>query len=499
MPPKSSTKHARTAAQLPKAHERPTKRAKTQESHVSAKPKARLVSPPPSSSKGKEKQISKPKPSSKTIPKAKDKAKAPVPALELEHAPELLPTTFKFVAGSYEKLLYGLEGSTSTSASGELEFSLKPIFIFPAHVSSVKAVAASPSGGKWLATGSADEIIKVWDLRRRREIGGLMHHEGSITQLTFATRSHLLSVSEDGTLALFRTRDWAVLRTFKGHKGRVNSVAVHPSGKLALSVGVDRTLRMWDLMRGKGGASMRLGVEGELVRWSTDGTILCVQHQKQIDLYSTDLTLLLIVTHPSRIQDVLFVPRVDGAGEVMLVAAEDKKITAYDVTPLIDAEKNRKKDDEHPELPTPEVVAQFVGHGNRVKAMSVLRIALPLADRPSTTILGSVSSDGTAHIYDLYALPAASPSEQKQEVLQIEPDAKYDSQGTRLTCVTLADGDVGTEASAGKRKRGGEDEEDDEEEWSEDVEDDDGDDDEEVEGEEESEDEDDGEEEGEEV
>ena len=48
------------------------------------------------------------------------------------------------------------------------EPTLKPIFIFPAHVACVKAVAASPEGGKWLATGSTDEIIKVWDLTKER-------------------------------------------------------------------------------------------------------------------------------------------------------------------------------------------------------------------------------------------------------------------------------------------------------------------------------------------
>lgn len=88
----------------------------------------------------------------------------------------VLPLTFKIVAGSYEKLLYGLEGSTSIE-NDEVKFHLKPMFIFPAHVSCIKAVAASP-GGKWLATGSADEIVKVWDLKRKKEIGGLMHHEG---------------------------------------------------------------------------------------------------------------------------------------------------------------------------------------------------------------------------------------------------------------------------------------------------------------------------------
>lgn len=120
------------------------------------------VEPIPASVKGKEKEL-------KTAPKIKKK--------KLQEVVQL-PTSFKIVAGSYEKLLYGLDGIVTVEDS-KLEFHLKPTFIFPAHVSCIKAVAASPQGGKWLASGSADEIIKVWDLRRRKEIGGLMHHEGT--------------------------------------------------------------------------------------------------------------------------------------------------------------------------------------------------------------------------------------------------------------------------------------------------------------------------------
>lgn len=82
---------------------------------------------------------------------------------------------------------------------------------------------------------------------------------GSITYLDFPTRSHLVSASEDGTICLFHARDWEVMRILKGHKARINCVAVHPTSKVALSVGKDRTLRMWDLMRGKGSASTKIG------------------------------------------------------------------------------------------------------------------------------------------------------------------------------------------------------------------------------------------------
>ncbi|KAI0923588.1 hypothetical protein AcW1_006500 [Taiwanofungus camphoratus] len=268
-----------------------------------------------------------------------------------------LPSTFKIISGSYEKLLYGLEGSMSAVGS-EYKIDLKPIFIFPAHISCVRAVAASPHGGKWLATGSADEVVKVWDLRKRKEIGGLMHHEGSITHLEFPSRSHLLSASEDGTLCLFRARDWAVLRSLKGHKGRVNCVAVHPSGKVALSVGKDRTLRMWDLMRGRGSASTKLGKEGEVVRWSTDGSLFVVLSQSTIDIYTTDMKSLHTIIHPSRLHDVKFCRRVLGKGEVLLVAAEDKKLSVYDVP-------------SEPEG-VPTVIAEMVGHSNRFVSVNLL-------------------------------------------------------------------------------------------------------------------------------
>lgn len=68
---------------------------------------------------------------------------------------------------------------------------------------------------------------------------------------------------------MYRVRDWVLLRSLKAHKGRVNSVDAHPDGRVALSVGQDKMLRMWDLVAGKAVATMKLG-EGEVfVNFST--------------------------------------------------------------------------------------------------------------------------------------------------------------------------------------------------------------------------------------
>jgi len=168
---------------------------------------------------------------------------------------------FQIIAGSYERLLYGLNATFSSQCTpDDIQITLTPIFSFPAHTSCIKAVAASPpslehSSKRWLATGSTDDNVKIWDLTRRKEVGELAAHQGVITQIVFPDSKLMLSASADSTLNLFRTKDWTVLRTFEGHKARINDVAVHPNGRIALSVGADRTLRFWDLLGSSGQAA----------------------------------------------------------------------------------------------------------------------------------------------------------------------------------------------------------------------------------------------------
>jgi protein MAK11 len=102
--------------------------------------------------------------------------------------------------------------------------------------------------------------------------------------------------------------------------------------------------------------------------------------------------------------------------------------------------------------------AYLITAGLRVKAIDTLRIALPNLSTSSTsapsaiatTIACTISSDGNIHIYDLARLHDAS-NESSSEPQKIEPVASYDTKGTRLTCVTLADGDSST-AGQGKRE-----------------------------------------------
>jgi protein MAK11 len=80
-----------------------------------------------------------------------------------------------------------------------------------------------------------------------------------------------------------------------------------------------------------------------------------------------------------------------------------------------------------------------------------------------------VSSDGTVNVYDLSLLPSSTPIE-ASGIPEISPVVTYDSKGSRLTCITLAEGDVDhpeprTPEKGAKRKRDVDSEAEKEEEW----------------------------------
>ena len=84
----------------------------------------------------------------------------------------------------------------------------------------------------------------------------------------------------------------------------------------------------------------------------------------------------------------------------------------------------------------------------RIKAVDAIHLALPEgASRKSTVVVSTISSDGFIRLYDLAALP-----ESFEEKTQLQPMADYDTKGTRLACLTLAEGDETTSLN-GKRKR----------------------------------------------
>ncbi|KAJ8610090.1 hypothetical protein CTAYLR_007088 [Chrysophaeum taylorii] len=199
------------------------------------------------------------------------------------------------VCGSYEGGLHGWDEAWA------LRFS------FVAHTGCVRTVAVLKSK-KLLVSGGDDETMRIFSLKSLKQIGEAAC-SSTVTSLAFCGEGHVLSACADGTIKVWRLADWACVHVLGGHKGSVPSVASHPSGRMALSTGVDRTLRLWDLTAGRCAFITRTKGAASLARWSADGGrfLAAIGGLVQVrDVTKSASETVVAVDHDTRVLDALF-------------------------------------------------------------------------------------------------------------------------------------------------------------------------------------------------
>jgi small GTP-binding protein len=118
------------------------------------------------------------------------------------------------------------------------------------HQDWVFSVAFDPQG-ETLASGSADNSVRLWEGRSGKLLHTLEGHEGPLGRLAFDPQtSTLASGSRDGTVKLW-TRNGELLRTLEGHQSSVPSVAFDPQERMLASGSYDGTIKLWDARSGK--------------------------------------------------------------------------------------------------------------------------------------------------------------------------------------------------------------------------------------------------------
>lgn len=86
------------------------------------------------------------------------------------------------------------------------------------HQASIRSVACS---SKYMVSSSTDETIEVYNMIRRCHVHTILQHSGTVTSLAFTPdESHLISTSDDGSIAMFETGTWKIKKLWdKAHKG----------------------------------------------------------------------------------------------------------------------------------------------------------------------------------------------------------------------------------------------------------------------------------------
>ncbi|XP_058098297.1 uncharacterized protein LOC131243169 [Magnolia sinica] len=298
------------------------------------------------------------------------------------------------VAGSYEKYIWGfrIKGPPDQGPGSEAHV-LKPLFSFPSHLSPIKSLALS---SPLAASGAAsDDAVKIYDLSSLSVIGSLTDHNGAVTSLSFFTPPslsfprNLLTASDDGTVCIYDVDPFVCLKTVVAHKKGVNDLAVHPSGKLGLTVGRDACLAMLNLVRGKRSFCCRLGREASIVRFDDGGERFYMGTEENVSVHdSEDARLLLELENQKRVLCV-----VPGENGLLFTGGEDRNITAWDT-------RTGK-------------VAYCIedAHSTRVKGLVVLGSRSSSdEDAELPYLVASASSDGVIRVWDVRVAKKEKPN-----------------------------------------------------------------------------------------
>ncbi|XP_075682762.1 p21-activated protein kinase-interacting protein 1 isoform X2 [Rhinoderma darwinii] len=208
-------------------------------------------------------------------------------------------------------------------------------------------------------------------MKKKVEHGVLLHHNGSITCLEFFGNTHLLSGAEDGLMCVWNTKKWECQQTFKAHKGHVLSLSIHPSGKLALSVGTDKTLRTWNLVEGRTAFIKNIKQNAHIVQWSPSGEKYVVVIHDKMDVYRLETASVIgTIKNPKRISSIRFITET-----LLAVAGDDDLIRLYDPG-------------------SQKYLCEFKAHETRVKSLHSF-------EYKGSPIIVSSSSDGYVKMWRL--------------------------------------------------------------------------------------------------
>ena len=148
----------------------------------------------------------------------------------------------KVLAGGFDRRIsaWNIQQKSISSAF----FSLNSSY---SHDGVIYALAVSPDG-KWLASGSSDNKIKIWGRITGKWQRTLNGHSSAILALVFSPDGEILvSASEDKTIRLWHIKNPQALEILQGHSDRITCLSLTANGEYLLSGSLDGKVNIWNL------------------------------------------------------------------------------------------------------------------------------------------------------------------------------------------------------------------------------------------------------------
>jgi protein MAK11 len=271
----------------------------------------------------------------------------------------------RICAGTYERMVLGLDSN------------MKPFFAAEDCAAKPNAIVTNLSG-KTIAAGFADDLIRVYNLDLKKEIGMLDKHRGTPNALAFLNNDNvMLSVADDGALVVWRVADWECLAVSTPSKHKATSrkknkkefevdgedesedddseeetvqneeikkggdpllsLAVHPSEKLALSVNKKNMLIVWDLVKYSCAKIVQLdfATNNGIMSWTSDGNYYAIPSGTHLKVYDINSKLVKTLDNSSKVLCIknagVYASDIELLSNCLFTGAEDGKLRIWNV------------------------------------------------------------------------------------------------------------------------------------------------------------------------
>ncbi len=112
------------------------------------------------------------------------------------------------------------------------------------HNSLIYALTLLPNG--FLASGSHDRKIMIWNVSETSRLYTLLGHTDAIRSLSVINNDYLASCSHDGTIKLWSLSTYEEVRSWTASTERIEALAFDPKLNVLASAGKDKEIRVWD-------------------------------------------------------------------------------------------------------------------------------------------------------------------------------------------------------------------------------------------------------------
>ncbi len=201
------------------------------------------------------------------------------------------------------------------------------------HSGGVFLVVYSPDG-RYLASGSSDKTIKIWEVATGKELHTLTVYSDLYgADVVYSPDGrYLASRSDDKTIKIWEVATGKELRTLTGHSGPVLSVVYSPDGRYLASGGGlrDNTIKIWQVATGKVLRTLTGHSDWVLsVVYSPDGRYLASGSRQTIKIWqvATGKVLRTLTGHSDWVWSVVYSPD----GRYLASGSSDKTIKIWEV------------------------------------------------------------------------------------------------------------------------------------------------------------------------